>query len=142
MFQGPWLLSGVVVYFCVGTHFFLPCVCVFISQKKKKKTKKGNCSTLLKRVCCVQYNLPHLLLKVTMTFEWSCGVPLCQNPFSSPLCVCCVFVSFKKKKKKVLETKLINQPKSYTPSVLFVLFEKSNFLREYHLWSCLPYKNV
>ena len=27
-------------------------VCVFVSQKKKK-TKKGNCPTLLKRVLCV-----------------------------------------------------------------------------------------
>ena len=25
---------------------------------------------------------------------------------------------------------------------LFVLFEKSNFLKEYHLLSCLLYKNV
>ena len=24
----------------------------------------------------------------------------------------------------------------------FVLFEKSNFLREYHLLSCLPIKNI
>ena len=33
-----WLLSRVVVYFCVRTHFHLPCVCVraFVSQKKKK----------------------------------------------------------------------------------------------------------
>ena len=31
-----------------------------------------------------------------------------------------------------------------TPSVsfFFVLFEKSNFLREHHLLSCLPFKNV
>ena len=28
----------------------LPCVCMFVSQKKKKK---GNCPTLLKRVLCV-----------------------------------------------------------------------------------------
>ena len=33
----PWLLSGVVVCFCVRTHFPLPCVCVFVSPKKKKK---------------------------------------------------------------------------------------------------------
>ena len=26
--------------------------------------------------------------------------------------------------------------------ILFVLFEKSNFLREYHLLSCLPFKIV
>ena len=25
---------------------------------------------------------------------------------------------------------------------LFILFEKSNFLREHHLLSCLPFKNV
>ena len=59
----------------------------------------GHCSTLLKRVCCVQYNLSHHPLKVIMTFEWSCGVLLCQNLFPSPLCVC-VFVSQKKKRKK------------------------------------------
>ena len=53
----------------------LVCVCVFVSKKKKKRM--GNCPTLLKRVCCVLYNLPHPPLKVTMTFEWSCGVPLC-----------------------------------------------------------------
>ena len=31
-----------------------------------------------------------------------------------------------------------------TPSVLFffVMFEKSNFLREYHLLSCLLFKNI
>ena len=26
--------------------------------------------------------------------------------------------------------------------IFFVLFEKSNFLREHHLLSCLPFKNV
>ena len=56
----------------------------------------GNCPTLLKKVCYMQYNLPHPPLKVTMAFEWNCGVPSCQNPFPSPLCVC-VFVSQKKK---------------------------------------------
>ena len=34
-----WLLSRVVVYFCVRTHFHLPCVCVcarlFLKKKKK-----------------------------------------------------------------------------------------------------------
>ena len=68
-------------------------VCVFVSQKNKK----GNCPTLLKRVCSVQYNLPHLPLKVIMAFEQNCSVPLCQNPFPSLLCVCSFF---KKKKKK------------------------------------------
>ena len=67
----------------------LLCVCVCFSKKKI-----GNCLTLFKRVCYVQYNLSHPLLKVTMTFKWSYGVPLCQNLFSSPLCVC---VCFKKK---------------------------------------------
>ena len=33
--------------------------------------------------------------KVTMAFEWNCGMLLCQNPFLSPLCVC---VCFSKKK--------------------------------------------
>ena len=28
------------------------------------------------------------------------------------------------------------------PSHFFVLFEKSNFLKEHHLLSCLPFKNV
>ena len=70
------------------------CVCVCVCFSKKRM---GNCPTLLKRVCCVQYNLPHPPLKVTMAFEWSCGVRLCQNPFPSPFCVCvCVFVSQKK----------------------------------------------
>ena len=66
------------------------CVCICFSKKKK-----SNCPTLLKRVCCVQYNLPHPPLKVTITFEWSCGVLLCQNPFFSFLCVC---ICFSKKK--------------------------------------------
>ena len=48
----------------------------------------------LKRMFCVQYNLPHHSLKVFMAFEWSCGVPLCYNLFPSPLCG---FVSSKKK---------------------------------------------
>ena len=61
------------------------CVCVFISPKKEKEKKKDNCPTLLKRVCYVQYNLPHPSLKVTMTFEWSCDVSLCQNLFPSSL---------------------------------------------------------
>ena len=26
--------------------------------------------------------------------------------------------------------------------IFFVMFEKSNFLREHHLLSCLPFKNV
>ena len=52
---------------------------------------KLNSPIFLKRVYCVQYNLPHPLLKVTMSFEWTCGMPLCQNPFSSPLCVCVCF---------------------------------------------------
>ena len=68
------------------------CVCVFVSQKKKKK-RMDNCLTLLKKVCCVQYNLLHPPLKVTIAFEWSCGVPLYQNPLPSPLCVCvCMFI--------------------------------------------------
>ena len=70
-------------------------VCVFVSQKNKK----GNCPTLLKRVCSVQYNLPHLPLKVIMAFEQNCSVPLCQNPFPSLLCV---FVFQKKKKKRII----------------------------------------
>ena len=71
------------------------CVCLFFLKKRL-----GNCPTLLKRVCCVQYNLFHPPLKVTMFFEWSCGVPLCQNPFPSPLCVCvCLFL---KKKEWVI----------------------------------------
>ena len=68
------------------------CMCVFVSQKKKKKTM-GNCLTLFKKMCCVQYNLLHPPLKVTMAFEQSYGVPLCQKPLPSPLCVCvCMFV--------------------------------------------------
>ena len=45
--------------------------------------------------------VPHPSLKVTMAFEQSYGVPLCQNHFPSLLCVCvCVCFSKKKKKKK------------------------------------------
>ena len=63
------------------------CVCLFVSKKN------GNCPTSLKRVCCVQYNLHHPSLKVIMVFKWSCNMPLCQNLFPSPLCVCvCVFL--------------------------------------------------
>ena len=82
------------------------CVCVFVSKKKEKKEKErmGNCLTLLKRVCCVQYNLSHPPLKVTMTFEWSCSMFLCQNQFSSPLCV---YVSPKEKKKPLQYSKLL-----------------------------------
>ena len=72
------------------------CVCLFLQKKKKRMS---NCLTLLKRVCCVQYNLPYPPLKVTMTFEWSCGVLLCQNPFPSPLCVCVCMCLFLKKKR-------------------------------------------
>ena len=75
--------------------FPLPCVCVCVCFSKKRM---DNCPTLLKRVCCVQYNLPHPSLKLTMTFEWSYVVPLYQNPFPSPLYICvCVFVSLKKR---------------------------------------------
>ena len=42
-------------------------MCVFVSQKKKKK--KDNCPTLLKKVCCILYNLPHPFLKATMAFQ-------------------------------------------------------------------------
>ena len=72
----------------------LVCVCVCLFLKKRV----GNCPTLFERVYCMQYNLPHPPLKVTMAFKWSCGVLLCQNLFSSPLCVC-VFASQGKKKK-------------------------------------------
>ena len=88
-------LSGVMV--CLYVRIIFPlsyvyvcvcvCVCLFVSKKN------GNCPTSLKRVCCVQYNLHHPSLKVTMVFEWSCSMPLCQNLFPSPLCVCvCVFL--------------------------------------------------
>ena len=32
--------------------------------------------------------------------------------------------------------------KLYLRLILFVLFKKSNLLREHHLLSCLPFKNV
>ena len=39
--------------------------------------------------------------------------------------------------------KLENLDKIYSlRPTLFVLFEKSNFLREHHLLYCLPFKNV
>ena len=88
---------------CKNPFSSLLCVCVLVSQKRKN----GNCLTLLKRVCCVQYNLPHPSLKVTMAFKWSCGVPLCQNPFPSPLCVCvCVCVCLFLKKMVIVPHRL------------------------------------
>ena len=83
---------GVPLYQNLFLFLFPLCVCVCFSKKRM-----GNCPTLLKRVCCVQYNLPHPPLKVTMTFEWSCGVSLCQNPFLSPLYVCVCFLKIKDK---------------------------------------------
>ena len=44
-------------------------------------------------------------LKVTMTFERSCGVSLCWNPFPSPLCVC---VCFSQKKKNLNLNLILN----------------------------------
>ena len=85
-----------MVCLCVRTHLSLPCVYVCLFFKKK-----GNCPSLLKRVCYVQYNLPHPLLKVTMAFEWSCSALLCQNIFPSLLHVC-VRVCFKKKKNGII----------------------------------------
>ena len=38
---------------------------------------------------------------------------------------------------------LINKHELYSlRPTFFVMFEKSNFLKEYHLLSCLPFKNV
>ena len=90
--------DGVVVCLCFRIHFPLPCVCVCLFLKKRM----GNCPTLFKRVCCVQYNLHHPSpLKVTMAFEWSYGMLLCQNPFPSPLYVCvCLFLKKEKEKKE------------------------------------------
>ena len=47
-------------------------MCVFVS-KKKEWVIISHCL----RECCVWYNLPYISLKVTITFEWSCGVSLC-----------------------------------------------------------------
>ena len=115
---------------CVRTHFPLPCVYVFVSQKKKKRM--GNCPTLLKRVCCVQYNLPHPPLKVTMAFEWSCGVPLCQNFFPSPLCVC-VFVSLKKKKtwRKEIFINSFKNGENCIPLLRFSIIILTSFMVNY-----------
>ena len=88
----------------------------------------GNYPTLLKRVCCVQYNLPHPPLKVTITFEWSCGVPLCQNLFPSPLCVCVYLFLKKKKKKKRSLTKIRNGSKISSQRWLEYKYTKSLFL--------------
>ena len=44
--------------------------------------------------------VPHSPLKVTMAFEQSYGVLLCQNHFPSPLYVCVCFSKKKKKKKR------------------------------------------
>ena len=72
------------------------CVCLFL------KKRMGNCLILLKRVCFVQYNLSHPSLTVTMAFEWSCGMLLCQNSFPSPLCVCL----FLEKKKTIIKSQI------------------------------------
>ena len=50
-----------------------------------------------------------------MTFEWSCGVPLCYNLIPSPLCVCSFLK--KKKKKKIIILTMSNET---------FLFEKKN----------------
>ena len=80
---------------------FLVCVCVCVCFSKKEKEKKEWVIVLrcLQEcvVCSITY--PHPPLKVTMAFEWSCGVLLCWNLFPSPLSCVCVFVSQKKKKK-------------------------------------------
>ena len=76
----------------------LPCVCVCFSKKKKKKKRVIVPHYLTE--CCVQYNLPHNFLTVTMTFEYSCSIFLCQNPFPTSLCV---FVS---KLKKIINKKI------------------------------------
>ena len=68
------------------------CVCVCFSKKRM-----SNCLILLKIMYYAQYNLSHTPLKVTITFKWNCGVPLYQNLFPSPLCVC-VCVDFSKKR--------------------------------------------
>ena len=54
----------------------LPYVCVFVYQKRKEK-RMGNCSTLLKKVYYVYYNLSFSSLKVIMAFKWSYDVPFC-----------------------------------------------------------------
>ena len=92
--------------------FSLVCVCVCVCLFLKKRM--GNCPTLFEKVYCMQYNLPHPPLKVTMAFKWSCGVLLCQNLFSSPLCVC-VFASQEKKKNAyhILTLALHNQVHNY-----------------------------
>ena len=56
--------------------------------------------------------------------------------------------SVKTQYKYILTTNLRMKKKNFNQNLysfrptLFVLFEKSNFLREHHLLSCLPFKNV
>ena len=94
---------------------------------RNKKKRMSNCHTLLKRVFCMQYSLPHLHLKVTMTFEWSCGVLLCQNSFLSPLCVC-VFVSQKSMtnniRRKKVNSFISNEKLSTTKQKMNILDNK------------------
>ena len=77
------------VFLCYNLFSSSLYVCLFL------KKEEDNCLILLKRECCVQYNLFYSPLKVTVAFEWSYSIPLCQNLFSSLLCVC--FVSRRKK---------------------------------------------
>ena len=44
--------------------------------------------------------------------------------------------------KKLIGVWIYNDNKYSLRPTLFVLFEKSNILREHHLLFCLPYKNV
>ena len=46
-------------------------------------------------MCYVKYNLPHISLKVTMTFEWSCGCASVLEQFF-PSLVCVYFLKKKK----------------------------------------------
>ena len=96
------IISRCDVFLCYNLFSSSLYVCLFL------KKEEDNCLILLKRVCCVQYNLFYSPLKVTVAFEWSYSIPLCQNLFSSLLCVC--FVSRRKKNAqlKAIDNHIIN----------------------------------
>ena len=100
----------------------------------------------------------HVIIHVRST--WSCWVlircfALLQFRFYALVSRACVpFSKWEKAKKShwfvadYLRIENFGIPPKWKPfyyslrPTLFVLFEKSNILREHHLLSCLPYKNV
>ena len=68
--------------------------------------------------------------------------PLYSTTFSLKIGHATLFTHLKNYFATVFLVFSFQQNKYSLRPILFVLFEKSNILREYHLLSCLPYKNV